>query len=256
MSDIADLFAGGGAPDASLPFVQGKVTDNGEKKQAGMVKVEFVAWKRGGNICEWMPVLHSYAGGGFGCYCMPEVGDLVLVGFLGADYRQPFVAGSFYPANAKMASSSFTPKNEKKRFRTKGGIDVTLSDEEGKQSVRAVTPKGLTLSAGDEKEIITLGDKEGKNKLSFDCKKGAIALEGNSKITIKTGKCQITLDGKKGAVEIKCDQLTVKATRQLKLGANQTTTVEGGRLKLSGKQTAELSGATMTQVKGAMVKIN
>ena len=125
MSDITDLFSGQdrmAQPRGAAFFVQGTVADNGDKENAGRVKVEFTAWKQGGNICQWMPVLRGYAGGDYGVYCMPEVGDVVLVGFLGTDYSRPFVAGCFYPAGAAMEKECFTDKNTMRRFKTKGGV--------------------------------------------------------------------------------------------------------------------------------------
>lgn len=257
MSDIADLFSNvsseGAAPSV---FVQGTVTDNSDKKNAGMVKVEFTAWRKGSNICQWMPVLRGYAGKSYGVYCMPEVGDVVLVGFLGTDFSRPFVAGCFYPANAAMESACYQEKNTLRRFKTKGGVSLTVSDEKGKQSLEALTPAGLALRAEDEGQRITLTDKKSKNKMTLDCKKGGIEIVADGTITIKTGKCELKMNGKSGALSIKCNQLNVKATQKATVASNQMMTVQGNVLKVAGKQTAQLSGGTLTQVKGALVKIN
>lgn len=262
MSSIADLIKSSGefGKDAAFlgigGFVQGIVTDNGVKDFAGMVKVEFVAWKSGKNICQWIPILRSYAGADYGSYLVPEVGDHVLVGFIGAGQERPFVVGSFYPSQAKYLSESFMDKNTHKRFKTKGKIDIVLSDEDGKQSITATTPKGMTMVLEDEKETATLSDKKGENALTLDSKNGTITIEAKSKLVIKAGKCEITLDGQGGAINIKCDQFAVKATRQAEISANQQLTVTGGMLTAEGKQTAQLKGGAMTEVKGGMVKIN
>lgn len=262
MSSIADLLNSNGefgrdpALSSSGGFVQGVVTDNGDKKFSRMVKVEYTAWKSGKNICQWIPLLHGYAGKEYGCYMVPEVGDIVLVGFIGPGMERPFVLGGLFPAGAEMISGSFTDKNETKRLKTAGGIDLILSDVKGKQTAIAVTPKGLTLSLTDEKETITLSDKGGENALILECKNGEVTLCAKSKITLKAGKCEITLDGKGGAVTIQCDKFEAQATRQAAVSANQQLTLSGGMLKVEGKQTAQLSGGTMTQIKGGMVKIN
>ena len=54
---FADYLNGAGAPPApgAGVFVQGTVTDNADKNQPGMVKVEFTGWKTGSRlrlICE------------------------------------------------------------------------------------------------------------------------------------------------------------------------------------------------------------
>ena len=85
MSSIADLLNSNGefgrdpALSSSGGFVQGVVTDNGDKKFSGMVKVEYTAWKSGKNICQWIPLLHGYAGKEYGSNMDPEEGDIVLV---------------------------------------------------------------------------------------------------------------------------------------------------------------------------------
>ena len=262
MSEITRLLDQNGEygsdPELRQPqtFVQGIVTDNGDKQHAGMVKVEFVSWKKGGNICEWMPVLRPYAGKEYGAYVMPEVEDIVLVGFLNAQMKRPFVLGVLYPADAKYPGTSFDAKNLKKTFRTKGGSEVVISDEDKKQSCTVTTPKGLTAALSDEKETIALQDKGGKNKIFLDTKNGALEIACDKKITLKTGKCTVTLDGQAGQVSIQCDVFNAKATRQAVVTANQSTEVSGGMLKAEGKQTAEFKGGAMAQLSGGMVKIN
>lgn len=262
MSTIADLLGSSGdfgadrAFQSTGGFIQGTVTDNSDKKYPGMVKVEFTAWKSGSNIYEWLPVLQGFAGGKYGAYAIPEVGDIVLVGFIGAGMKRPFVLGSLYPANAKMVSESYNEKNTVKRFRTKAGTALSLNDEKGKESAAVTTPKGLTLIAEDEKETITAKDKNGKNIIQIDCKKGGITITADSKITVKTGKCEIAMDGKGGALSIKCDRLNIKAAQQATVASNQMMTVQGNILKAEGKQTAQFKGGTLAELSAGMVKIN
>ena len=262
MSEITRLLDQNGEfgsdPALNQPqsFVQGIVADNGDKEHAGMVKVEFVSWKKGSNICEWMPVLRSYAGKEYGAYVMPEVNDVVLVGFLGAQMKRPFVLGVLYPAGAKYPGTSFDAKNLKKTFRTKGGHELILSDEDKKQSCTFTTPAGMTAALDDEKQTAAIQDKDGKNKIFLDAKNGAVEITCDKKITLKTGKCTVTLDGQSGEVSIQCDVFTAKATRQAAVSANQSAEISGGMLKAEGKQTAEFKGGTMAQLSGGMVKIN
>jgi uncharacterized protein involved in type VI secretion and phage assembly len=258
MSELADYLNGAGAPPAPGAgiFVQGTVTDNADKNQPGMVKVEFTGWKTGSSICQWMPVLRGYAGKDYGVYCVPEVGDVVLVGFLSSEYRRPFVAGCFFPANASLPGKQFEDKNTKKALCTKGGVKIEVSEASGEAAVTAVTPGGLKLCAEDKPQRITLSDKNGKNLLRIDAKSNAIEITADAKLTLKTGKCQISMDGKSGAMKLSCTTLDVKANQTATLAANQSMTVQGGMVKVDGKQTTQVSGGTMTQVKGAVLKLN
>lgn len=258
MNSIAELLGGEYGNDRAFlspgGMVQGTVTDNAESGEPGMVKVEFTAWKSGKNVCEWIPLLRPYAGKDYGSYLVPEVGDIVPVGFIGTDFRRPVVLGSLFPATAQMKSDSFEKKNTTRRFKTKGGVDLTLSDAQGKASVEAVTPGGLRLALDDGKQLMTLADKNGQNQLSIDCQKGEVSLEGKSKLTIKAGSCEITMDGMAGKLELKGGQLSIKADMQAELDGGQSLGLKGTMLKAEGTQVS-VSGSAMTQVSGGMVKL-
>ena len=146
MSGLYDLMSPTNFSNIGGGFVLGTVTDNSDKKNASMVKVEFTAWENGKRIHDWIPVLQNYAGKTYGTYIIPEIDDIVLVGFMGVGFQKPFVLGSFYPADAKFTNTSFDKKNLVKTIATKGGTNVSINDEEGKQSICVKTKKELTLT--------------------------------------------------------------------------------------------------------------
>lgn len=262
MNSIVDLLRTNGEFGADTDFlsvggfVQGVVVDNGDSQHAGKVKVEFTSWEKGKNICEWMPVLQPYAGKTYGNYFIPEIDDIVLVGFIGPGLKRPFVLGSFFPAEAQMAKDTFHAKNQTRKIKTKGGIELTLSDESGKESITATTPNGLTLTAGDEKQTIIISDQNNKNSISIDCQSGTIQVTAGTKIVLKAGSCEISLDGNSGALNIKGNQLTINASQKADIKGGQMFNVSGGVVKVQGQQTLELKGSTMTSVSGGIVKIN
>lgn len=263
MSEISQLFDVNGqfGQDPALrqppQFVQGKVTDNADKQNAGMVKVEFLSWKSGSNICQWMPLLRPYAGAGYGLYAVPEVGDIVLVGFLGSEMRRPFVMGVLYPAGAKYPGQQFTEKNFTKSFRTKGGCEVTFSDEQNKEKVTVATPGGLQVDLDDGAQAVTVTDKNGKNLLKLDCKNGQASLTANAEITLKTGSCTLTMDGQSGKIQLEGNTVAVSAKQQFtaegKAGLSLTSSASA---KLEGTAGLTLKSSAMAQLSGSMVKIN
>ncbi|MEG2074144.1 MAG: phage baseplate assembly protein V, partial [Angelakisella sp.] len=220
---------------------QGVVNDNSNKDFPGMVQVIFTVWQDKKSICEWIPVLQSYAGDEYGCYLLPEVKDVVLVGFVGSGMTRPFVLGSLFRANGKIQKDSFIDKNTNKQLVTKGGIKLLLSDEKDKEAVTVKTPKELTFTLADEKELMTLTDKKGENLITIDSKKGTITMTAKQKIVLKAGKCEITMDGQSGAVNIKGDMIEIKATQSAAMKANQSV---------------EINGSAQAVVKGGMVQIN
>jgi uncharacterized protein involved in type VI secretion and phage assembly len=262
MNSIVDLLRTNGEFGSDTDFlsvggfVQGIVTDNSNKQFAGMVKVEFTSWEKGKNICEWMPVLQRYAGKNYGSFFLPEINDIVLVGFIGPGLKRPFVMGTLFPAEAQIAKDSSHKLNVTRKLKTKGGIELTPSDEKGKEAITAKTPKGLTLTAGDQKQTISLSDQNNKNLISINCQTGAIQVTAATKIVLKAGSCEISLDGNSGALNIKGGQITINATQKADLKGGQLLNVSSGVLKVEGKQTAELKGTAMTTISGGIVKIN
>lgn len=262
MSTLADLLQNNGEYAQNHEyrslgsFVQGVVTDNSQSAYAGKVQVEFTAWTDGKNICEWVPLVSPYAGKEYGRYLVPEVKDVVLVGFIGPGITRPFVLGSFFPPDSKLQDESFNDKNLTRRFKTKGGIDITLSDEDKKQSITAVTPGGLTLSLSDEKKTVMLADKNKSNQLLIDCDKGEIKLTGKSKITVTAGSCKITLDGQAGKLGIECGQLEIKASQKTQISGGPMLDIKGGMIKVTGDQMVQMKGQAMVEISGGMVKIN
>lgn len=221
-----------------------------------MVKVEFTAWKEGENIHEWIPLLRPYAGKSYGCYWVPEVGDIVLVGFIGAGFCSPFVLGSFSPASAAADSGAFDKKNNVKRVLTRGGVEIALGDEKDKQSVEVKTPGGMAVALSDETQTVKLRDKNGKNVVSVDAKSGEITLTAEKKLTLACGSCKIEMTGSGGGLTISCGQLKLEAKQTAAVKGGQSLTLEGAMLKAEGKQMLGLKGGTLAQLEGAIVKIN
>ncbi len=237
-------------------YVVGKVVENNNSEFQGLVKVEFISWLSGKNICDWIPVLQPYAGATYGSYIIPEIDDMVLVGFLENHLRKPFVMGSFYPANAQYIKDSFNDKNFIKSHKTKGGISLVINDEKDNQSVIAQTPAGITVSLEDKPQLITVTDKEGKNLIKIDAKNGKIEIVADKSISLTSGKCSIEMDGSGGAIAIKGDKVDIKATQTFTAEGTQKLGVKGGMVEVKGSQKTAIDGGPMTEVKGGILKLN
>lgn len=261
VSDLADLLGIGSGDAQKTPygtrwFVQGVVSENNNNRHPGMVRVEFTGWQQGKNISDWVEVLRSHGGADYGAYLIPEVGETVLVGFIGGASQRPFVLGSLYPAGAEIVQKSFHKQNLVKRFRTKGGVEAAVSDEKGKQRLRLATPKALALDLSDSEETVVLTDRQGKNRLEMNCGQGKVTLQADTALTLKSGGCEITLGGKKGTISIQCDRLEINAGQMASLSGGQLLKLEGGALRLEGKQTLAAKGGAVTEISGGVVKIN
>ena len=101
----------------------------------------------------------------------------------------------------------------------------------------------------DKEKTIALTDKDGANLLKIDIGGGTVTLEAKTKLVLKCGGASIELDGSG-------NQITIKASGNIKVDGQQVD-VSGKsavNVKASGQLNLEASG--VTNVKGAMVKVN
>ncbi|EKT3967330.1 type IV secretion protein Rhs, partial [Flavobacterium psychrophilum] len=113
-----------------------KVIDNNDPEGMGRVKVEF-HWAGGNMKSDWMRKLQSYAGEGRGMYWTPEIGDEVVVDFVGGSAERPYVVGSHY--NGKNKSGYANEGNDFKVIKTRSGHylefeelkNIKLADKKG-----------------------------------------------------------------------------------------------------------------------------
>ena len=151
------------------------VVGNENPQRIGCVQVR-MNWQSDGMRTDWIGVMTPDGGGGEGGskgrghLFMPEVGDLVLVGFRLGDPNRPYVMGSLYNASTGIGVGE---GNRDKSISTRSGIRIAFNDEsrslsitdpsgnmvlmDGKGHVRIDAPNGLVLNAGHI-EMNTGGD--------------------------------------------------------------------------------------------------
>ena len=235
-------------------IVTGTVKENYNKDNPGKVKVELFLGEAGKNVTGWIPVMTPYAGNKYGEYTLPEVGDEVVVAFRMGDRNCPIVIGSLWSGKNPQPDKTVTEKNMIKRFVTKGKNEITIDDTKDKQKIEIKTPKGKTLVFSEEADSIILQDKD-KNSVTIDSKHGEITIKAKKKITIDAGGAKGVFDGsgkkitlQAGTVEIKADQtFHAKGT---------TTKIEGTNVEIKANASIKSQSSAITEIKGAMVKIN
>ena len=237
-------------------FVQGTVVENNNDKFKGMVKVEFTVWESGKNMCEWVRLMSPYTGKDYGTYLVPEIGEIVLVGFIGGSLKRPFLLGSLYPSGAAWVNENFDKKNLKKSIKTKGQTQILIVEEEGKQSITVTTKKGSCIVIEDEKETCKISDKGGKNQILLDYKNGAVSVDAEKKIMLKAGTVQLTLDGNGKSITAKADKVDINGTQGVKINTSNKLEMKGTQAALEGSAKLEVKSGGQTVVKGAMVQIN
>ncbi len=202
----------------------GEVTEI-DKAQPYRVKVSLDGMEADGedtDVGYWCTVMTPMAGPKRGLYLMPEIGDLVVVGFLGGMSDYGVVLGFRWNKDRKQEQPL---------------------DDDGTHPVRGfVSRSGHKLEFDDtkDKEQIRITDKTTKNSIVIDSKAGSytVTIEGDIKLAAtKT----ITLDVPDGDVAINCTNFTVNATGDLTLGgkggaitADQALEIKGQSVKITG----------------------
>lgn len=219
-----------------------------------MVKIEYLMGEKDKKTSDWVRVMTSYGGNGFGNYWLPEIGTEVLVGFIHGNMNMPVVLGCLWNGTDKLPEGVASEKNETKTMITKAGNKITFTETEGKQKITVNTPKGLEVLLDDEKEAICVQDKEKGNSLQIDCKNGSMALTAKKEISLTIGSKEV-VKADANAVKITCGTVQLEAQQSLKM-KGQSTSLTGTSVKVKADGELGLQASGMAQLKGSMVKVN
>lgn len=200
------------------------VVDNNDPDKLGRLKVQF-PWCASDET-PWVRLMTPHAGSERGWYCLPEIGDEVLVGYEQGSPDTPIVVGALYNKDDAPPGDAVDDENNVKMFMTKSGNRIVFTDTDGSEEVQIITKDG--------KNIITM--KTG----------GPTVIESEGAINIKAGG-DITMEG----ANIKLDsqgEVEIKAATNAKIEAGLNFDIKGGpQLKIEG---------TMVTVKGTPIQLN
>ncbi len=258
------MFGGLDGPGGRLGGLElGVVLSNSDSENKGTLKIQLLRAGQSDNILSGVKMLAASAGEHYGAYLLPEVGEQVVVGFLGGCFDRPVVLGSLYAAGDSYLSDSYHEENRVKRFRTKGGSVVEFVDaDEGKEQIAIKTPQNLSLLLKEDGRTITLEAKDASGqsgstpfaRVELDGAGGSVTLTASSTVCLQV-KDGATLTLGAETAETKGKKISLKAETSIKQKS-------GGSLKLESKQAdlkadavkQEASG--LFQLKGSMVKVN
>lgn len=228
-------------------FAVGTVTNAKDPEKAGRVKVKLpmVSDK---DESTWARVVTLGAGKSRGIEFMPDVGDEVVVAFLGNDPRFPVVLGSLWSKKYEppLAEPVKDDKISERMIVAASGAKLSFV-EGGGDKTKAVT--SLVHAVADTKLIMD------KNGIVVEAKK-------DTKIVIKVGDAQVQMKGD-GTINIKGKAITIKADMDVKIQGKSVlikgdmgVKVDGGAKLDLGPAGAKLESSAITSIKGAMLKLN
>lgn len=246
-------LSGGNFGDSLI--VTGIVMENWNSENPGTIKVEYLIGEEGKKISGWMRVMTPYCGGGYGYYSLPEVGTEVVVGFIMGDYASPVVLGCLWNEEDKIPEDIPDSDNKQKLWKTKGGHQILLYEEKGKEKLNICTPASLSIELDDENDTIRLTDKSNKNTAVINGKTGSVEIKGDKKIELTCGSAVLTLDGSTNKITIKGNQIDIQGSQTLKAEA-QSLKLNGNMTEITAKGSLKAEASGIAQVKGAMLKLN
>lgn len=255
MTGLYDAFDFGGEQSERVrSIVTGVVKENWDDKHLGMVRVEYALGESGKNVSAWIPVMSPYAGKSFGLYVLPEIGAQVVIGFQDGDRENAIVLGSLWTKNNTVPDETANKDNSIKLLRTKAGTTIRISEEQGKEQLSLCTPAGLCVLMDDEKQSVTISDKDKKNAVELDAKGGALCLSADKSIKCKVGGTEIlSIDSKQASV--KAGTISLEAQQSLKV-TGQSSKYEGVSVEVKASGSLKLEASGVAQVKGSMLKLN
>ncbi|MFK8184561.1 MAG: phage baseplate assembly protein V [Phormidesmis sp.] len=143
---------------------------------------------------------------------IPNVGDLVLVTFVGGDINAPIIIGRLYN------DPDQPPINKENEFLLQHSLTEGGSLKIDQEGV-------LTLASKDEKSTVEVKDGD----ITLKNKQCTIALSGGD-VTIDNGTCKITVDSSGITLDAASNNVTVKSLGSVKVGDATTGSVQlGGR---------------------------
>lgn len=193
------------------------------------------------NMPVWARMSNMYSTLESGFFFLPEIDDEVILGFLNEDPNYPVILGSLYN-KTNVPAYTATEENEIKSILTKSKLEVQFNETD--KIITIHTPEGQKVILDDTDASITLLDETNTNKIYMNA--DGISMESAGNITLSAdGDISMTAQGNISAEasgDLSGQGMNVALTGQTSFAA------EGAQ--------AELSGSSMTTIKGGIVQIN
>jgi hypothetical protein len=150
---------------------RGLVTDVDDPKKMGRIRAKVPSVFGDGVTSPWALPCTPYAGDGVGNYMIPPVAAGIWIEFEAGDISQPIWSGCWW------------------------GKDELPKDENGTRASPPVkiirTDEGLMVSLDDDKQTITLSDKNGNNILKIKVQTGVVYIKGTSKAVVEAPQIEL-----------------------------------------------------------------
>jgi len=137
----------------------------------------------------WARLATTMAGGQRGTWFIPEVGDEVLVSFLGGDPKWPYVIGALWNGQDQ-PPVTIDANNDIRSITSRSGIRITMDDTAGAVTLTLSTPGGQAVTLADGGPSVTVSDSNG-NSIKMDA--SGMTITAAAQLTINAPTANINI---------------------------------------------------------------
>ncbi len=198
----------------ALPYLA-RVTDVQDPENLARVKVELYALDTASDAALWARVASPFAGVSRGGFFIPQVGDEVLVVFVGGDARHPIVVGGLWNGSAT-PPETIGSTVDRWSITGKAGTRIAIVEEsDATAKIECSTPGGVKLTMTDESGGKTTIECAG-NTITIDTQ--GVSIQAAAKVKVQAAQVEVSagmvkVDAamSKFSGVIKCDTLITNA---------------------------------------------
>ncbi len=215
------------------------VTQNQDPEKLERIKVR-LPWLDSGeqDQTEWAQLATPMEGDKFGWYALPDIEDVVAVGFVAGDVKRPIILGGVWSKTDAPPESNEGGKNDFRGYTSRAGHRLIFDDSSSGKVVFADKTTKLMIGVGQ------MGSGGSGENMCAVHKPPMAGSQGVS-IAATSGTFELTAKGK----------LTIKAGQNVKINAKTTVNIKAGSsLKLSGAN-VKLTSSAVSNYAGSPTKI-
>lgn len=241
--------------------IVGLVVKNYDEKKQGFVQVNINTRDYEENKMIWARIAIPYGGDKWGEYFIPEVGDQVLLVFEQGNIARGFVIGAVPKNNSSFVKGAFDEKNMIKRITTRNGntidiIDNPEGDGDNDKITVTTSQKAHKLELDNEKKLILISDKDGKNKIEMKTESGQMEIDVEKKLTIKVGdNIKLIMNGSNGSVTLESDKFKIENGSSTEIKSNNRISIEGGNVSVAGNSMMKINSSGPVSIDGTPIKL-
>ncbi|MCX9158488.1 phage baseplate assembly protein V [Niveibacterium sp. 24ML] len=169
-----------------------QVTDIKDPDGQGRVRVK-LPWLPDSGSAQyesWARLTTMMTGNNRGSWFIPDVGDEVLVAFVGGNARHPCVVGALWNgSDAPPESMDGSGNNYLKVIRSRNGVKLTLDDQDGQEKFIVETPGGQKITLQDGPGKVEVIDSNGN---SIKLETAGITIEAAAKVTVNASNVEVS----------------------------------------------------------------